>query len=557
MRSFRWCLGALLLLTASKAAEAQLPVGAGGQIQQIPSRALPQNPVPALPIPQPQAAPVTADSNTRFSVTTLHVIGQTRYPESTLIKIAGFRPGKNWTLQDLMAATQRITNFFNQQGYFVARAYLPPQDITDGVVTIAVIEGRYGQIGLRNKTNVSDSVYLRILNGLKPGSTIKSAPLERRLLIISDLPGVRVSAVLAPGEAVGTADLAVGVSQGPRVDGDVEAENWGNPYTGAYLLGGTINLNEPFGHGDVLSFRTLESTTGGAIYNRLSYQTQLGDTTVGVALTGFRYRLGKQFEALNANGWEGIGSLYASYPLIRSYENNLYITSDFDERFFQDNIGATSSSVNRRASVLNVGLIGNSVDRIGGGGSNNYSVSVTLGDLSIETQAARQLDESTARTQGVYAKLYASASRLQEIAGPLSVFIGGRGQLAAKNLDISEKMELGGAGGVRAYPEGEAYGDDGFIATLEPRLTLPLPAFLPGQLQLIGFVDTGYVRVNHTPYSNATNGLSRTGAGVGLTWSDPNDFLLTATYAHIVGGNKATSYPDDGGEFWFEAIKYF
>ena len=303
--------------------------------------------------------------------------------------------------------------------------------------------------------------------------------------------------------------------------------------------------------------RPVESTPGDMDYGRVSYQAQAGDTTVGAALTGFRYRLGKQFTSLDANGTEWIASVYASYPLIRSYNNNLYLLLDFDERFFQDNEGAVSSSVNKRASVLTPGISGNCYDTFGGGGWNAYSAYATLGDLDIETATAREEDAVTARTNGDYAKLSGSVSRLQAVVGPLSLYMSARGQIASKNLDISEKMELGGANGVRAYPEGEAYGDDGYIATLQPTLQLPLPPSVPGQLQAIAFVDTGYVKVNHTPFSNAKNGLTRTGAGVGLSWSDPNDFLLTATYAHMLGNNKATSYPDDAGEFWFEAVKFF
>jgi hemolysin activation/secretion protein len=501
--------------------------------------------------------PVPVAAGTKFAVQSLQVTGETRFSAAELVAVAGFQPGQQFTLYDLQVMAAKITNYYNQRGYFLARAYLPPQDITDGVVTIAVIEGRYGQIGVRNQTNVSDVVLVRILGGLNPGDTVESAPLERRLLIMSDLPGVRVNATLAPGAAVGTANLVVGVTQGPRIDGDIEADNWGNPYTGVYRVGGTINWNEPFGIGDVLSLRTMESTTGGMDYLRVSYQAQAGDATVGAALTGFRYHLGKQFTSLDANGTEGIASVYASYPLIRSYNNNLYLLLDFDQRFFQDNEGAVSSSVNKRASVLTPGIAGNSYDTLGGGGWNNYSAYVTLGDLTIETPSARAEDALTARTNGGYAKLSGSVSRLQALVGPLSLYMSARGQIASKNLDISEKMELGGANGVRAYPEGEAYGDDGYIATLQPQLQLPLPPGVPGQLQLIAFVDTGYVKVNHSPFSNSANGLTRTGAGAGLSWSDPNDFLLTATYAHMLGNNKATSYPDDAGEFWFEAVKFF
>ena len=64
----------------------------------------------------------------------------------------------------------------------------------------------------------------------------------------------------------------------------------------------------------------------------------------------------------------------------------------------------------------------------------------------------------------------------------VSLYAAINGQFASKNLDISEKMGLGGANGVRAYPEGEAYGDQGYVLNLEARCLLPsLSERVPGQ----------------------------------------------------------------------------
>lgn len=546
-----------VLVIANSGAYAQRPIGAGGQIQQIPSAPVEETPVPLLPLPQRHAAPAPVRNGTRFAVRTLRFTGATRFTEAQLLAVSHFRPGVSFTLTDLQAITANITNYYNQRGYFVARSYLPPQDITDGTVTIAVLEGKYAQVALRNQAHISDAVVLRIMSGLDRGDLIETGPLERRLLLVSDLPGVVTNATLSRGADVGTSDLAVAVTRGPRITGDVEADNWGNPYTGAARVGGTINLNEPLGIGDVLSFRTLESTDGGLDYGRLSYQAQVGDVTVGAAFTGFKYRLGKQFTDLDAHGTEAIGSVYASYPLIRSYNNNLYVSLDFDERAFDDSIDAAATSTHKQASVLIPGIQGNEHDGFGGGGWTDYAAYVSLGELHIHPPSARAEDALTGRTEGSYAKLAVNFSRLQTLSGPLSIYLSFRGQAASKNLDISEQMELGGAYGVRAYPEGEAYGDEGYIATIEPRLRLPVPRFVPGQLQLITFIDTGYVTVHRNAYDDANNGLTRSGAGVGLTWSVPNNFSASVGYAHMLGNRKATSYPDDSGELWLQLIKFF
>lgn len=536
---------------------AQQPIGAGGQIQQIPQAPVLQKSNPELPTRTSGTVALPMIAGPKILVNSLHVTGQTRFSEAELIAATGFRPGNELDLADLRVLASKITELYNRNGYIVAQAYLPPQDIKDGAVTIAVIEGRYGKVSLLNKSKVSDSTLEGVLDGLNVGDPVTTDPLERRLLIMSDIPGAQVNSTLAPGAAVGTSDLMVGVTPGQRVTGSLEADNWGNPYTGEYRLGATVNLNEPFGYGDILSARFLASTSGGLDYGRVYYEAQVEDARVGVAYTIFDYRLGRQFTSLHASGSEQIASLYGDYPLIRSYNDNLYALVDFDARTFQDKIDATFSTTDKQAYVVTAGLSGDSHDNFGGGGWNAYSLTGTFGDLDIQSPLARAADAATARTNGTYAKLSYSASRLQHVIGPFSLYGWVRGQFAANNLDISEKMELGGEYGVRAYPEGEAYGDQGYIATLEARLLLPRwLASLPGDVQLIGFVDTGSVSFYEKPFLQGNNDATRSGVGVGFIWSAPNNFDVTVTYAHELG-DRATSAPDRFGRFGVQLVKYF
>ncbi len=556
--ALKLCLFAGALALACQNAQAQQSIGAGGQIQQIPQPPVLQKTIPDLPVQRENAPPPIIPGGPKFQVTALHVTGQTRFSEAELIAVTGFKPGSEWSLDELRSLAWKITDLYNRSGYFVAQAYLPPQDIKDGTVTIAVIEGRYGAIRLDNQTNVSDGTINGVLDGLNSGDPVVTAPLERRLLIISDIPGVTVKSTLSPGTEVGTSDLTVGVLPGQRVDGSIQADNAGNPYTGRYRVGATVNFNEPLGFGDVLSARVLASTTGGLVYGRLSYQAQVEDATVGAAYTAFEYKLGRQFSSLDARGAEQIASLYGSYPLIRSYNANLYGLLDFDYRTFQDKIGAISSITDKQAWVAMPGISGDFHDTFGGGGWTSYELIGSFGSLDIQSPLARAADAATARTNGEYVKLFFSASRLQNIVGPLSLYGAVRGQIASKNLDVSEKMELGGAYGVRAYPEGEAYGDEGYLATLEARLLLPRwLENLPGQMQLIAFVDTGTVTLNKNPWYTDSNSATRSGAGVGLNWFDTNNFSASVTYAGRLGDQHATSAPDSFGGFWVQLVKYF
>jgi len=552
---------AAVLLTASHATLAQQlaqpPVDAGTQIQQIPPAPVPPRPAPALPTVAPPAAVAdTAAAGPTTRVTSLTLTGQTLFAEAELIAAAGFVPNSDLDLGQLRALAARIAAFYNDRGYFLAQAYLPAQDIEDGVVAIAVIEGRYGKIELRNGSRLSDRVAQGILSGIDSGDIAATAPLERRLLLLSDVPGIVVKSTLSPGAESGTSDLLVDIENGDPVSGSVEADNGGNRYTGAYRFGGTVYVNNPTGNGDQISLRGLVSTSG-LSYGRAAYQAPVGKATVGVAYSHIDYDLGREFKSLDADGAADIVGVFGSYPLIRSRDANLYALVGADAKWFEDRFGAAGLVSHRRAKVLTFGLAGDNRDDIGGGGWNAYSVGASLGDLDIRTPADFALDQLTARSHGSFGKLQASVARLQTVSERWSLYGAVRAQLASKNLDSSEKMELGGAYAVRAYPEGEAYGDEGYLATLEARYLFPAFDPLPGQLQAIAFVDVGAVRYAKNPWFTGSNSAHRSGYGAGLIWAAPNDFIVKAIYARKLGSQDATSAPDRDGRFWFQVAKLF
>jgi hemolysin activation/secretion protein len=548
---------AIGVLALSQSVLAQQPPTAGGQLQQIPPPPVPERTAPEIRIDKDRPPPAPAAADVKMTVTSLRVTGAKVYPEAELLALTGFKPGSELSLFDLRAMASTIAGHYHRNGFFVAQVFLPAQDIKDGAVTFAVIEGEYGKVSVRNQTNLSDKLANRLLEGLDAGDTIAIAPLERRLLLLSDVPGVVVNSTLVPGASIGTSDLIVDVTPGQRVTGTLELDNAGNRYTGAFRVGGSINLNNPTGHGDVASLRALTSGEG-LKYGRASYQTQLGMATVGVAYTALEYRLGREFESLRAHGTAQIASVYGSYPLIRSRNTNLYAIAGFDAKTFEDETDATSTVTRRNAYVGSAGVYGNHRDSFGGGGLSTYSLTGSFGSVDIHTPAALAVDAASAQTQGQYRKLAFTAARLQNVTRRVSVYAGIYGQLASKNLDISEKMVLGGAYGVRTYPTGEAYADEGYVATFEARLLLPkiLPR-VPGQMHLIAFADTGYASANTNAWSPGQNHRTLSGAGVGLTWADYNNFVLKTYYAHKLGNAAATSAPDSSGRFWLQLVKYF
>ena len=550
MRSTLLPLAILLLI---QNAYAQQPT-AGSQLQQIP--VAPQLPkaAPAIRVQQGTAPAATVGDTTRITVQRLQIPAAPVFTEAELIAASGFTPGSELTLGELRNMAGKIASYYQTRGYFLAQAYLPAQDIQHGVVTVQVLAGQYGKIELRNTSNLSDGLASNILGGLE-GTTIATAPLERRLLLLSDLPGVQVGSTLAPGASLGASDLIVDVQPGSRVNGSIDADNQGNRYTGRNRIGATLNINELAGIGDVATLRAFTSADG-LNYGRIAYQGQAGLLRLGTAYTYMDYKLGKEFAVLDAKGTARIASVYASYPLLRSRATNLYAQVSYDDKDFQDKTESTGTVNDKTAKVWMLNLNGDTRDSLGGGGVSNYSLTYTTGKVDIETPVALLIDQLTVKSNGTFHKLGLTAARVQNLDADTSLFAIVNAQTASKNLDVSEKMGLGGVGGVRAYPGGEAYGDQGYVLNLELRRNLPFAA-LPGQLQLVGFADTGTVKLNRNQWSAGDNRRTLSGAGVGVTWTGANALLVKAYYAHKLGNAAATSAPDKAGRFWLQAIKYF
>ena len=549
------CLLFCLLISSTPALWAQQPPTAGSQLQQIPpTPSLPPK-APQIRFEQGQQAPSPLPDQTSIRVDTLRITGAQVFTEAVLLEASGFKPQAAMTLADLRRLAERVSDYYHAQGYFVAQAYLPAQDVKDGAVTLAVLEGRYGAVTVRNESRLKDRVAISLMEP-RPNDAVTIAPLERSLLLLTDLPGVQVRSTLTPGASVGSSDLLLDVAPGPLVSGSVDSDNQGNRYTGRNRVGASLNLNNPSGYGDVASLRLLTSGEG-LNYARAAYQVQVERAKVGVAYAYLDYSLGKEFDSLQAHGTAGIASVYGSYPLLRSRQSNLSVQLAFDSKSLKDAVDTSHLSQTKKVQVLMLSLNGDHRDNFGGAAINTYSLTGTVGDVDLQDPAARAADAAAARTQGSYSKLGFNLSRLQSAGDSTQFYAAASGQIASKNLDVSEKMQLGGANAVRAYPEGESYGDRGVVLTVEVRYTLPVAGAVPGQVQLVGFIDTGTVTFSKSPWSAGGNTRTLSGAGVGLNWWVGSDFNLKAFYAHKVGAAAATSAPDASGRFWVQAVKYF
>ena len=500
------------------------------------------------------AAP--AANEARVLVKSIVITGNQELPTPELQALVASLPGTEQTLSQLNAAARRITAYYRERGFAVARAYLPAQDITNGAVTISVVEGRISGHKLNNQSRLSSQRADAFFSQIKDGDVIKSAQIDRSLLLLQDTPGVASSrATLQPGASVGTSELLIELDPARSYSANLALDNYGSRYTGEYRLGGAFNLASPLNIGDQLSFSGLTSGSN-LSFGRLAYQIPVGSDglRLGAAYFDTRYKLGREFSALAARGSANSTSVFAAYPLVRSQFKNLSATASYETKRLNDRVDSTATVTDKNVRITSLSLAGNLQDALGGGGINSFDLSLAAGRLSINSPVTLAIDAVSAQSNGRYSRIAYSASRLQRLTDATVLSVSLTGQQASKNLDSSEKFSLGGANAVRAYPQGEAVGDEGRRASVELQHTLA------ASVQAILFYDFGRVTINKNPFGPpAANSRSLAGAGFGLNASFSNIQLRSSLAWRTSGGNP-TSVPAGSARtptLWLQATVAF
>lgn len=267
--------------------------------------------------------------------------------------------------------------------------------------------------------------------------------------------------------------------------------------------------------------------------------------------------------SLEMDGWSHIGNAGMSYPMLRSRRANLTASLGYEYKFLTDSAFNTEIR-KRQLHSGTLGFSGDKYDTFLGGGYTTANASATTGNMH-ESEA----DIAITKTEGSYTRFNLGLGRLQRLFERVSINAAYSGQFSLNNLDSSEKFNLGGPGGVRAYPVGEASGDEGNLFNVDLRFDLPLPSVL-GALQLSGFYDAGQIKLHKEQWLNSIstatdkNDYWLQGAGIGITYVYSNIIAIKGSWAHIIDDNPGRSTTnmnsdgkDDDYRFWLQAIIYW
>ncbi len=517
----------------------------GAVLQQLPQP--PLQPLPERDPLQLEAPPLTegAPGGEQIVLSGVVLAGNTVFSDAVLLEVVGDVEGVAFDMAGLRRLTHRISEFYRAQGYPFARAYLPAQELSEpALLRIHVLEGRYGAVLARGPEVLARGAQ-PFADVLQSGEVIEENRLERTVLLLGDLPGMRAVPIMRPGAAHGEGDLTIRMIEESRFSGELGFDNHGNRYTGEHRGHAELRGSRLFVFGDEWIIRGMY-TDEAMWFGRAAWSRPLGvDGLRGqVSYARTEYSLGKELSNLDFTGVADIYGLGVTYPLRRSQIHNLMLSATWQHKVLTNSFGGDSSR--KRSDTLPVSLQFDRRDELGGGGILFGSATWTPGRLSLPASDADSLN-----TSGHFHKLNLDIARIQRAGRHLTLYGRLSGQWSARNLDSSEGFSLGGASGVRAFPQGEGSGDRGWLFQGELRHNA-------GAWSPYLFYDAGEVRVNARPTVQSGDPRRRiAGAGIGLRFNHADWSIDAVTAWRTQGGVAESDTRDRHPRFWLSATWRF
>jgi hemolysin activation/secretion protein len=476
--------------------------------------------------------------------------------------------GKSLTFDQMQLAADRIKDFYNAKGFFLAQAIIPKQEIKDGILIILINEGKLDskepyKINKKDLRISEQRVKAYMDEALKDNFLKESV--ERGLLNINDNPGVRTSLTLEPGIDPGSTKMILDVNEGPLVQGYGSVDNYGNRYTGDLRATASIDFNNPTGIGDQIGILGTKAIEGDLELKKIFYNFPIGSDGLrgGAFYSVVDFKIGKELKTNPiSTGKAENANLNLKYPIYRSSAESLLTNFNYDKKYLY-NTSTGSVTSDKELDNYTLGLTYQKIDQFFGGGYTQANINFTRGDLDLsKVPSSLSGDQTTTgyKTNGSFNKQNIQLSRIQQLPEKFTLNFVADAQFSSKNLDTSEKMSLGGPTGVRAYPTGEASGDEGYRYSLDLRYGLGnFPYF--GDVTPLIFYDYGRIKqfknkdVSTTVVAN--NEYSLSGYGLGLEAVNSNNFSLKFIAAHTNGGNAGASPQGNDSDVRSDNTRYW
>ena len=486
-----------------------------------------------------QVAPSTAASSAsaaKVRVTGFKVAGNTLLAPASIEAVLERFKGERTALE-LSHAAQAVQELYTREGFGAVVAYLPPQDLSGGSVSINVVEGRLSRVNVSGNKQFSDANIRASLPALAVGATPRLRQIDAQIQIANENPAKQTQVLLKPGQQGGEAEANVTVTERPVRHWFVGLDSTGNSRTGDLRFNIGWQHANLWGRDHVLSGQFQTSVEHPALVKVVStaYHAPLYAQLMAVdAYFAYSDVNGGSTATLAGNlQFTGKGRLFGArltryLPRLGEADQRLSIA--IDERDYLNNCnitglpagacGPAGESVSVQPFTLEYSARRGGNVPLGVNIALSHNLQIGAGHASDDRfEAARPGSKPhyTALRFGGF--VGATIAETLQVQGRLA------GQYTRDALVSGEQFGIGGIESVRGYEERELSGDRGAAASLEligPEMSKTV-GLRSGDLRLLAFVDGGRVENRlGTPCLGNSDTCTLSSAGVGVRFNDRN-----------------------------------
>lgn len=435
--------------------------------------------------------------------------------------------GKPISQAGLVALAGEISQIHRDAGYHLTRAIIPPQDIKRGIVTIRIIPGTVFELVVQGD-EANRLGTRRMLAPITEEAPARLTTLERQLLLVNDLPGVRVKDTTL--EEIGTGSgrfrLTV-ILDSWSVFVSAGIDNAASSAVGPWQAYFGAALNSLIIPGDTLAVNlsSVPGSTQELRYGRISYDAPFGTDWLRVGVSASRSVIWpgdlRRFDRVRSDA-ENL-EVRATVVALQTQRQSLSLTAGFG---ISNIVEESVFGINYRDRLRIASLTADYRLRDDWQGTTYATLGLRKG-LGIDG-ASHRYDPLLSRFDGSgdFYVLQGALTRYQGLVGNWSMKLAGSGQVSSEALLISQQFYLGGGSFGRAFQSGWLAGDNGIAGSAELRYDYrPGLSFLKN-VQLFGFVEGGAVRSYAAP-KDIVQSLSTAGGGVRLQLDDSVEAGIT------------------------------
>jgi hemolysin activation/secretion protein len=179
------------------------------------------------------------------------------------------------TIGQIESVANTITRFYRERGFVLAKAYIPKQQVRDGIVNLTLLLGMLGEVNIQGN-EMYDAEDMQAVFKDMLGNPVTSAAVEENLFLINNFPGIAVEGYFEPGYQVGDTHLNINVKSERRYNANVRVDNHGSKESGLYRFYADAQVNNALGMADMLHASFLRTRQpANTNYYRLNYELNL------------------------------------------------------------------------------------------------------------------------------------------------------------------------------------------------------------------------------------------------------------------------------------------